>query len=77
MDDDDSRVWHIWDGFGQPHEALFSIQKPAALQPDSRVLIELQHVEFSEINLGRFRLSVTAPPPSSFRNSENPYVKNV
>lgn len=59
---DDSRVWHIWSRWRLPHHAIFTLEQPLAVTPDQSFVIRLRHDNSTELNLGRFRLSVCATP---------------
>ena len=54
-----SKVWHVWGRFGKRHTALFLPKTPAVVQPNQRLVIELEHFRELPVNLGRFRLSVS------------------
>ena len=58
----DSRVWHVWSKWGQPHHAVFALEQPVTIKPDQPLVIELRHHSDRDLNLGRFRLSVSSAP---------------
>jgi WD40 repeat protein len=57
------KVWHVWGRFGEAHQATFFVPSAAGFARDRPLVIELRHKGVhGGINLGRFRLSVTADP---------------
>jgi formylglycine-generating enzyme required for sulfatase activity len=66
-----AKVWHVWGRFGEPHSAVFVLRQPAAAGRSQPLVIQLWHQDFSPgINLGRFRLSVSAQPPDLDREQK-------
>ena len=59
---DDSRVWHVWSQFGQPHHAIFVLEAPVSIKPGQPLVIDLRHHNGGELNIGCFRLSVSTDP---------------
>jgi serine/threonine protein kinase/Tfp pilus assembly protein PilF len=59
-----NQVWHVWGRVGEAHEAAFLVRDAGAGR-DRLFIVELQHKpspDASNLNLGRFRLSVSGDP---------------
>ena len=58
--------WAIFPEVGKPHEAVFELAEPVAVDADPRLVLTLEFKsQFAQHQLGRFRLSLTdAPNPS-------------
>jgi hypothetical protein len=64
IDEKLAKVWHVWGRFGEGHSAVFVLRQPAAAGQGQPLVIQLRHKDYNPgINLGRFRLSVSAVPP--------------
>lgn len=55
IDGDLTTEWHVWSRLGQPHDAVFVLEKPVEVTAEHPLLIELH--QRHEHALGRFRLS--------------------
>ncbi|HKB37680.1 MAG TPA: hypothetical protein VKD72_14630, partial [Gemmataceae bacterium] len=71
IDESLAKVWHVWGRFGEPHSAVFVLRQPAPAGPGQPLAIVLRHKDYNPgINLGRFRLSVSAAAPDFDREQK-------
>jgi tetratricopeptide (TPR) repeat protein len=74
IDESLNKVWHVWGHFGKAHQAIFRLKSTSATGKDALVVVELRHQNFDQaINLGRFRLSVSADP-DAYVNTERRFA---
>jgi serine/threonine protein kinase/formylglycine-generating enzyme required for sulfatase activity len=71
IDEKLAKVWHIWGRFGESHSAVFVLKQPTEAGPGQKLVIQLKHKNYNPgINLGRFRLSVSAALPDFDREQK-------
>lgn len=63
IDESLKKYWHVWGQFGRRHFAAFQLAQPLDVDPDAKLVVELEHRLGNHItNLGRFRLLATDHP---------------
>ena len=62
IDGDAKTGWAIGGAIGQPHAAVFEIQKPPKTGKQAELTLTLTHLHGDMHNLGRFRISATTAP---------------
>ena len=63
--EDDPRTWHVFGRWGERHVAVFQLAAPWRVQPGQSLIVLCAHrarESAAGMNLGRFRLSVSADP---------------
>jgi tetratricopeptide (TPR) repeat protein len=64
LDADPATAWAVWPQMGRPHWAVFQAAQPFGTRAGTRLRVELDfRTRWSQLTLGRFRLSVTDRPP--------------
>ncbi|MFN6052871.1 MAG: hypothetical protein ACK47R_18740, partial [Planctomycetia bacterium] len=65
LDGKSETAWGIYPQVGKDHQAIFELDQPLLLNPESKLTILLRQLHGGRHLIGRFRLSVTdAPNPS-------------
>ena len=63
IDDDPKTAWGIYPEVGKPHQAIFELKKPLALDSGATLAFVLEQNHGGGHLIGRVRLSVTTNPP--------------
>lgn len=63
IDESVGKVWHVWGQAGRPHHLTLRLARPLAVTAGQTLKFELDHAnQVHNVNLGRFRLSVSGEP---------------
>jgi hypothetical protein len=65
IDGDSGTAWHVWDGLGKPHTAVFLLARPVIVEPGTLLTVRLEHGGDTRAGIGKFRQSVTSDAPPS------------
>ncbi|HZL87918.1 MAG TPA: tetratricopeptide repeat protein [Pirellulaceae bacterium] len=67
ISDESNKVWHVFGRTGQPHRAIFFLERPLSIRPDQQLIVVLTNRKTGisrndTVNLGRFRIGLTNTP---------------